>query len=109
MNADVKQTTKVSAHVETSGWGKVVLNSVISLPQRHSVLNQWQRSITRSVYNMGSCLRPPISLIMDLQCNSKSYLQKKIFALPRTSQVLILRLLYTAITVHFKFYLMTQI
>jgi len=47
MNADVKQTTKVSAHVETSGWGKVVLNSVISLLQRHKMLNQWQRSITR--------------------------------------------------------------
>jgi len=39
MNADVKQTTKVSAHVETSGWGKVVFNSVSSLPQ---MLNQWE-------------------------------------------------------------------
>jgi len=45
MNADVKQTSKVSAHVETSGWGKVVLNGVSSLPQ---MLNQWQRCITRS-------------------------------------------------------------
>ena len=70
MNADSIQITKVSAHVETSGWGKVVLNSVISLPQRHLMLNQWQRSITRSVYNTGSCLEPPISLIMDLQCTS---------------------------------------
>jgi len=47
MNADVKQTTKVGAHVETSGWGKIVLNSVISLPQRQLMLNQWQRSITQ--------------------------------------------------------------
>ena len=59
MNADVKQTTKVSAHVETSGWGKVVLNSIISLRQRLSMLNQLQRSITRSVYNTGLCLAPP--------------------------------------------------
>ena len=34
MNADVKQTTKVSAHVETSGWDKGVLNSVISQYRR---------------------------------------------------------------------------
>jgi len=69
MNADVKQTTKVSAHVETSGWGKVVLNSAISLPQRHWMLNQWQRSITRSVFNTGLCLGPPpISFIIDVQC-----------------------------------------
>ena len=53
---NIIQTTKVSAHVETSGWSKVVLNSVISLQQRHLMLNQWQRSITRSVYNTGSCL-----------------------------------------------------
>ena len=31
MNADVKQTTKVSAHIETSGWGKVVLNFAVTL------------------------------------------------------------------------------
>jgi len=75
MNADVKLTTKVSAHVETSGSGKVVLNSVISLPQRHLMLNQWQRSITWSVYNTGLCLGPPIILIMDLQCNKRLVLE----------------------------------
>ena len=36
------------------------------------MLNQWQWSITRPVYNTGSSLGPPISLIMDLQCTCLS-------------------------------------
>jgi len=48
MNADVKQITIVSAHVKTSGWGKVLLKSVCSLPQ---MLNQKMAKVYNTCTN----------------------------------------------------------
>jgi len=60
-NANVKQMTKVSAHVETRGWGNRYLIVKLSyfLLRKHFMLNQWQRGIIRSVYNVDLWLGSP--------------------------------------------------
>ena len=54
-NAELKQITKVGVHIK-SGWVFYIISQYTGA--FYVIINQWQRRITWSVYNVGSWLGP---------------------------------------------------